>query len=64
MSIENAKFRKPVLPGDQLFMVIEMVNQKSKVITIKGKSYVNDLLVAEADFMVAIVDKPNNNKVQ
>jgi len=64
MQINNAKFRKPVLPGDQLFMVIEMVNQKSKVITIKGKSYVNDLLVAEADFMVAIVDKPNNNKVQ
>jgi UDP-3-O-[3-hydroxymyristoyl] N-acetylglucosamine deacetylase/3-hydroxyacyl-[acyl-carrier-protein] dehydratase len=62
MQINNAKFRKPVLPGDQLFMVIEMVNQKSKVITIKGKSYVNDLLVAEADFMVAIVDKPNNDK--
>jgi UDP-3-O-[3-hydroxymyristoyl] N-acetylglucosamine deacetylase/3-hydroxyacyl-[acyl-carrier-protein] dehydratase len=64
MQINNAKFRKPVLPGDQLFMVIEMVNQKSKVITIKGKSYVNDLLVAEADFMVAIVDKPNNDKEQ
>ena len=62
MQINNAKFRKPVLPGDLLFMVIEMINQKSKVITIKGKSYVNDLLVAEADFMVAIVDKPNNDK--
>jgi len=64
MQINNAKFRKPVLPGDQLFMVIEMVNQKSKVITVKGKSYVNDILVAEADFMVAIVDKPNNDKEQ
>lgn len=62
MQINNAKFRKPVLPGDQLFMVVEMVNQKSKVITIKGKSYVNDMLVAEADFMVAIVDKPNKDK--
>jgi len=62
MQINNAKFRKPVLPGDQLFMVVEMVNQKSKVVTIKGKSYVNDILVAEADFMVAIVDKPKNDK--
>ena len=41
-----------------------MVNQKSKVVSIKGKSYVNDLLVAEADFMVAIVDKPKNDKEQ
>ena len=64
MQINNAKFRKPVVPGDQLFMVVEMVNQKSKVVTIKGKSYVNDVLVAEADFMVAIVDKPNNDKEQ
>ncbi|RKY94802.1 MAG: UDP-3-O-[3-hydroxymyristoyl] N-acetylglucosamine deacetylase [Ignavibacteriae bacterium] len=64
MQINNAKFRKPVVPGDQLFMVIEMVNQKSKVVSIKGKSYVNDLLVAEADFMVAIVDKPKNDKEQ
>ncbi len=62
MQINNAKFRKPVLPGDQLIMVIEMVNQKSKVITVKGKAYVSDLLVAEADFMVAIVDKPNKEK--
>jgi UDP-3-O-[3-hydroxymyristoyl] N-acetylglucosamine deacetylase/3-hydroxyacyl-[acyl-carrier-protein] dehydratase len=62
MQINNAKFRKPVVPGDQLFMEVEMVNKKSKVVSIKGKSYVNDELVAEADFMVAVLDKPNNKK--
>lgn len=58
MQINNAKFRKPVLPGDQLYMELELVTKKSKVVTMKGKSYVNDVLVAEADFMAGIVDRP------
>ncbi len=59
MQINNAKFRKPVVPGDQLFMEIELVNKKRTVVMMKGKSYVNDVLVTEADFMAGIVDKPN-----
>jgi UDP-3-O-[3-hydroxymyristoyl] N-acetylglucosamine deacetylase/3-hydroxyacyl-[acyl-carrier-protein] dehydratase len=59
MQINNAKFRKPVVPGDQLFMEIELVNRKRTVVMMKGKSYVNNVLVAEADFMAGIVDKPN-----
>lgn len=59
MQINNAKFRKPVVPGDQLFMEIEMVNKKRTVVMMKGKSYVNDVLVTEADFMAGIVDRPN-----
>jgi 3-hydroxymyristoyl/3-hydroxydecanoyl-(acyl carrier protein) dehydratase len=58
MQINNAKFRKPVVPGDQLFMEIELVQKKSKVILMKGKAFVNEVLVAEADFMAGIVDKP------
>jgi UDP-3-O-[3-hydroxymyristoyl] N-acetylglucosamine deacetylase/3-hydroxyacyl-[acyl-carrier-protein] dehydratase len=61
MQINNAKFRKPVVPGDQLFMELELVQRKSKVIIIKGKAYVNEMLVAEAEFMAGIVDKPKNN---
>jgi UDP-3-O-[3-hydroxymyristoyl] N-acetylglucosamine deacetylase/3-hydroxyacyl-[acyl-carrier-protein] dehydratase len=60
MQINNAKFRKTVVPGDQLFMELELVQKKSKVVTMKGKAYVNDLLVAEADFMAGIVDKPKS----
>lgn len=59
MQINNAKFRKPVVPGDQLIMEIELVNKKRTVVMMKGKAYVNDVLVTEADFMAGIVDKPN-----
>ncbi|MCW8804671.1 MAG: bifunctional UDP-3-O-[3-hydroxymyristoyl] N-acetylglucosamine deacetylase/3-hydroxyacyl-ACP dehydratase [Ignavibacteriaceae bacterium] len=61
MQINNAKFRKPVVPGDQLFMEVELVQKKSKVILMKGKAFVNEVLVAEADFMAGIVDKPKTN---
>jgi UDP-3-O-[3-hydroxymyristoyl] N-acetylglucosamine deacetylase/3-hydroxyacyl-[acyl-carrier-protein] dehydratase len=62
MQINNAKFRKPVVPGDQLIMEIEIVNKKKTVVAMKGKSYVNDILVAEADFMAGIVDRPKSNE--
>jgi UDP-3-O-[3-hydroxymyristoyl] N-acetylglucosamine deacetylase/3-hydroxyacyl-[acyl-carrier-protein] dehydratase len=62
MQINNAKFRKPVVPGDQLVMELNLVQKKSKVVMMTGKAYVNDVLVAEADFMAGIVDKPKNNK--
>lgn len=62
MQINNAKFRKPVLPGDQLFLEIEMGNKKSKIVTMSGRAYVNDVLVAEADFMAAIVDREDKKE--
>lgn len=58
MQINNAKFRKPVVPGDQLFLEVEMLQKKSKIFTMAGKVYVDDILVAEADFMAGIVDRP------
>lgn len=60
MQINNAKFRKPVFPGDQLFIEIELTNKKSKVVMMSGKVIVNDDLVAEADFMAGIVDREQN----
>ena len=62
MQINNAKFRKPVVPGDQLFMEVEIVDRKSKIVMMRGKSYVNDVLVAEADFMAGIVDRPKKTE--
>ncbi len=61
MQINNAKFRKPVVPGDQLFLEITMTNQKSKFVTMSGKAIVDDTVVAEADFMAAIVDREKPN---
>jgi UDP-3-O-[3-hydroxymyristoyl] N-acetylglucosamine deacetylase/3-hydroxyacyl-[acyl-carrier-protein] dehydratase len=57
MQINNAKFRKTVLPGDQLFMEVELTSRKSKIFMMKGKAIVNDQLVAEADFMAGVVDR-------
>lgn len=61
MSINNAKFRKPVLPGDQLVLEAEMITVKSgKYFSIKGSAYVDNNPVAEAEFMAAMVPKQNN----
>jgi UDP-3-O-[3-hydroxymyristoyl] N-acetylglucosamine deacetylase/3-hydroxyacyl-[acyl-carrier-protein] dehydratase len=57
MQINNAKFRKPVVPGDTLYLEIEMLNKKSRIFNMKGRAFVNDNLVAEAEFMAGVVDK-------
>ncbi len=58
MSINNAKFRKPVVPGDQLVFELKMVNRKSRICTMSGKAFVDGQLVAEADLMASIIDRP------
>jgi len=55
--INNAKFRKPVIPGDQLVMELTMVSRRSRIAHLSGKAYVNGDLVAEADLSAAIVDR-------
>ncbi len=57
MAINNAKFRKPVVPGDQLILEVDLVNQRSKTFMMKGKALVDGNVVAEADFMAAVVPK-------
>ncbi len=61
MQINNAKFRRTVVPGDELVLEVEMTNKKSKVVLMSGKAYVNNNLVAEADFMAGIVDRGAGN---
>lgn len=56
-SINNVKFRKPVVPGDQLYLDVEMVQRRSKIIQIRGRAFVDGTLVAEGDFTAAIVDR-------
>lgn len=57
MGIDNAKFRKPVLPGDQLRLKLEMVRLKSRICKMRGRAYVDGELVAEADLLSTIVDR-------
>ena len=56
MSLNNVKFRKTVVPGDQLVMQVEMVSRRSKIANMTGKAFVDGTLVAEAEMTAAIVD--------
>lgn len=49
MGIDKAKFRKPVVPGDQLRMELEVLKQRGKIFCFQGNAYVGENLVAEAE---------------
>lgn len=57
MAIDKAKFRKPVTPGDQLVFEVKLMRNRGKSFQLAGKAFVDNQLVAEAEFMAAIVDK-------
>lgn len=57
MSIDNAKFRNPVRPGDKLEYRMEVVKHRGNIWVLKGKSYVDDTLVCEAELKAMIMDK-------
>ena len=48
MSVDGAKFRKPVIPGDQLKFHVEKIKNRAKVWKFQCKGYVEDELVSEA----------------
>ncbi len=56
MSIEEAKFRKPVTPGDQLHIHVEVVQNRRNVWKFKGEAKVNGIICAEAVFSAMIMD--------
>ncbi|MDE5603036.1 MAG: 3-hydroxyacyl-ACP dehydratase FabZ [Helicobacter sp.] len=57
MSIDKAKFRNPVCPGDKLVYKLEVVKQKGGIWVLQGYAYVEGKLVAEAELKAMIVDK-------
>jgi len=57
MSIDKAKFRKPVTPGDQLVYRLTVVKQRGAIWQLSAKAYVAEELVAEAELKAMIVDK-------
>ncbi|MGA1862422.1 3-hydroxyacyl-ACP dehydratase FabZ [Deferribacter thermophilus] len=54
MSIDNAKFRKPVVPGDQLILEVTVVKRKKDVWKLKGVAKVDDVIACEAEFMAMV----------
>lgn len=57
MSIDKAKFRAPVKPGDRLEYRVSIIKQKGAVWMLDGKAYVDDVLVSQAELKAMIVDK-------
>jgi UDP-3-O-[3-hydroxymyristoyl] N-acetylglucosamine deacetylase / 3-hydroxyacyl-[acyl-carrier-protein] dehydratase len=56
LAIDNAKFRKIVIPGDQLVFEVEAGKMRSKIGQVHGKALVDGKIVAEADLMFALVE--------
>ena len=57
MSIDKAKFRAPVKPGDQLEYRISVIKHKGAIWMLKGEAYVDNKIVSEAELKAMIVDK-------
>ena len=56
-SIERARFRKPVIPGDQLRMELIMVKYRLNMCKIEGKAFVGDEVVAELAYTASVVPR-------
>jgi len=57
MSIEKAKFRKPVVPGDQLRLEINVLHQRGNVWKFSGNATVEQKVAAEAEFTAMVTDR-------
>ena len=55
--MNNIKFRKPVVPGDQLVTEVELVSKRFNIVVLKARAFVANQLVAEAELQAAIVDR-------
>jgi len=57
VGIDNTKFRKPVVPGDQLRLELEVINCRRGIYTFSGKAYVDGKLVTESELRATFADK-------
>ncbi|WP_429884919.1 3-hydroxyacyl-ACP dehydratase FabZ [Geoalkalibacter halelectricus] len=57
VGIDNARFRKPVLPGDVLRMELELINCRRGLYCFKGRAFVGETLAAEADLKATFADR-------
>ncbi|NLK65941.1 MAG: 3-hydroxyacyl-ACP dehydratase FabZ [Campylobacteraceae bacterium] len=57
MSIDKAKFRKPIKPGDTIVYKLEVLKHRGKIWSLDGKAYVDGEIAAEAELKAMIMDK-------
>lgn len=56
MGFDKVRFRKPVVPGDQLILELDMLKMRSKAVKMAGIAKVDDKIVAQAQLMAAYGD--------
>ena len=56
--VDKARFRKPVIPGDQLTLECEVLQRRANTVKVKGVAKVGDTVVAEAELLSVMVDRP------
>lgn len=57
-SVREARFRKPVVPGDTLYLIAEVVKDRGQMIVLKCEAQVNGQVVAETEILASIIFKP------
>ncbi len=57
-AVNEAKFRKPVVPGDQLRIEMKVLKRKATIAKMNGVATVNGVVVAEAEMMCKLADRP------
>ena len=56
--IDKARFRKPVVPGDQLILECVVLQRRASTVKVRGTAKVNDAVVAEAELLSVMTERP------
>lgn len=56
--VDKARFRRPVVPGDQLILECEVLHQRASTVKLRGVARVGGEVVAEAEMLSLMVDRP------
>ena len=59
VGVEKARFRRPVVPGDQVIFTIELISARHGLYRAKCEARVDGLLCAEAEIMSSVVGRPS-----
>ncbi len=62
MSIDKVRFRKPVVPGDQLILDLHIIKSRAKAVKMEGVALVDGAKAAEAQFMATIGDEASETE--
>ena len=56
--VDKARFRKPVLPGDQLILECDVLAKRASTVKVRGTAKVAGVVVAEAELLSVMVERP------